>query len=161
MSTDLVLLVADKNIEHGVRGLLARPLALGIHPIRSKFYVHPQRDPACARKSHEFLRQFSGDYDRALVVFDHQGCGLENRPPTKLEADVRQLLSANGWEGRADAVVIAPELETWVFSASPQVETCLAWAGPTRLRQWLEGQGLWLQQHPKPEDPKICPWKQR
>jgi hypothetical protein len=155
MPSDLVLLVADKNIEHGVRGLLGRAQALGIRALTSKIYVHPQRDAACAQKPHEFLRQFSRDYDRALVVFDHQGCGMENRIPVDIEASVRHLLSANGWDGRrADAVVIAPELEAWVFSTSPQVEICLAWPSPMPLRQWLEGQGLWLQQDQKPADPK-------
>lgn len=66
MPTDLVLLVADKNIEYGVRGLLGRPQALGIRPLNAKIYVHPQRDPACTQKPHEFLRQFSGDYDRDI-----------------------------------------------------------------------------------------------
>jgi hypothetical protein len=156
MPTDLILLVADKNIEHSVRGLLGRPQALGIRPLSWRIYVHPQRDPACAQKSHEFLRQFSRDYDRALVVFDHRGCGLESRIPTEVEEAVRQLLSANGWDNRANAVVIAPELEAWVFSASPQVETCLSWSGPPPLRQWLEARGLWVQQHRKPTDPKTA-----
>jgi hypothetical protein len=49
MPTDLVLLVADKNIEHGLRGLLSRPQALGIRSVTSKTYVHPQRDPGCAQ----------------------------------------------------------------------------------------------------------------
>jgi hypothetical protein len=156
MPTDLILLAADKNIEHGMRGLLGRPQALGIRPLTSKIYVHPQRDPACAQKPHEFLRQFSRDYDRALVVFDHQGCGMEDRIPLDIEANVRQLLAANGWDGRrADAVVIAPELEAWVFSTSPQVETCLAWPVAVPLRQWLEGHGLWRQQDRKP-DPKTA-----
>ena len=101
MPTDLVLLTADKNIEHGLRGLLSRPEALGIRAIASKIYVHPQRDPACARKAHEFLRQFADDYHHALVVFDHEGCGREERAPTQLEEDVRQQLAANGWEDRA------------------------------------------------------------
>src|SRR5712671_1474520 len=121
MPTDLLLLTADKNIEYGVRGLLSRPEALGIRAVSSTIYVHPQRDPGCARRSHELLRQFSGDYDRALVVFDHHGCGLENRTPAQVEDGVRQLLAANGWGNRAEAVVIAPELEAWVFTASPHV----------------------------------------
>jgi hypothetical protein len=156
MPTDLVLLVADKDIEHAVRGLLSRPQALGIRPISSTIHVHPQRDPACAQKSHEFLRQFAVDYDRALVVFDHQGCGREDRVPAQVEHDVRQLLSANGWNDRADAVVIAPELEVWIFSESPQVETGLAWRGPGSLRGWLEKKGLWSPQHPKPVDPRVA-----
>jgi hypothetical protein len=156
MPTDLVLLVADKNIEHGLRGLLGRPLALGIRPVGSKIYVHPQRDPAPAQKPHELLRQFSSDYDKALVVFDHKGCGRENRSATQLEEDVRQLLSVNGWDSRGDAIVIVPELEAWVFATSSQVETCLTWSGPISLRKWLEAEGLWSPQHVKPADPKTA-----
>jgi hypothetical protein len=59
MPTDLVLLVADKNIESGIRVLLSRPGSLQIRAIASKIYVHPQRDPACARRAHEFLRPFA------------------------------------------------------------------------------------------------------
>lgn len=154
MPTDLVLLTADKNIEHGLRGLLSRPEALGIRAITSTTYVHPQRDPACARKAHEFLRQFAVDYHHALVLFDHEGSGREERAPTQLEEDVRQQLAANGWEGRAQVVVIAPELEAWVFSASPNVETCLEWVGPVRLRTWLQDKGLWREERAKPDDPK-------
>src|SRR5437773_3500937 len=156
MPTDLVLLTADKNIEHGLRGLLSRPKALGIRAVTSKIYVHSQRDPACARKAHEFLRQFADDYQHALVVFDHEGCGREERAPAQLEEDVRQQLAANGWEHRAQAVVIAPELEAWVFSASPHVETCLEWAGPVRLRNWLQDKGFWPEEQAKPVDPKAA-----
>jgi len=38
---DLVVLVADKNIEFAVKGLLSRPRALGVRPITSDFFVHP------------------------------------------------------------------------------------------------------------------------
>lgn len=31
---DLIALVADKNMEHALRGLLNRPQSLGIHPLR-------------------------------------------------------------------------------------------------------------------------------
>ena len=156
MPTDLVLLAAVKNIEHGLRGLLSRPEAIGIRAITSKIYVHPQRDPACARKAHEFLRQFASDYHRALVVFDHQGCGRENREPTQLEEDLRPQLAVNGWDGRAQAIVIVPELEAWVFSTSPDVETCLKWTGPAPLRTWLQDKGLWPQERAKPPDPKTA-----
>jgi len=156
MPTDLVLLTADKNIEYAMRGLLTRPEALGIRAISSEIYVHPQRDPACARKAHEFLRQFAGDYDHALVVFDHKGCGREERTPTWLEDDVRHQLAANGWAGRAEAIVIAPELEAWVFTPSPHVEACIGWVGPVRLTDWLQDSALWPEERAKPVDPKAA-----
>jgi len=156
MPTDLVLLVADKNTEYGLRGLLSRPEALGIRPITWKAYVHPQRDPACAGKAHEFLRSFARDYHRALVVFDHHGSGRENRSAVDLESDVEQLLAINGWTDRAHVVAIAPELESWVFTSSPQVEACIQWPGPARLRNWLQSQGHWSEVHTKPKDPKAA-----
>jgi hypothetical protein len=156
MPADLVLLVADKNIEHGVRGLLGRAPALGIRPVTSTIYVHPQHDPACAHTPHEFLRQFSRDYHRALVLFDHQGCGMEGRAPAEIEADVRQLLSANGWDSRADVVVIVPELEAWVFAPSSSVEACLRWSGTSNPSAVARSPGLWSPQQLKPADPKAA-----
>lgn len=156
MPTDLVLLAADKDIQHGLRGLLSRPEALGIRPISYQTYPHSQHDPACARRAHEFLRQFAVDYHHALVVFDHQGSGREECAPLVLEDEVRQKLAANGWDDRARAVVIAPELEAWVFSESPQVERCLQWSSRTPLKQWLQQRDLWHSDQAKPADPKAA-----
>jgi len=38
MSADLIVLAADKNTEHGLRGLLNRPRALGIRSINFRIY---------------------------------------------------------------------------------------------------------------------------
>ena len=43
-----------------------------------------------------------------------------------------------------------------MFSASPHVETCLEWAGPVRLRKWLQDSGLWPGERAKPVDPKTA-----
>ena len=45
---DLVILAADKDMEHAPSGLLARPRALGIRPIAFDVFVHPEHDPGCA-----------------------------------------------------------------------------------------------------------------
>ena len=42
---DLIILVADKNMEFAVRGILTRLEALGIRDITYDLYVHPERDP--------------------------------------------------------------------------------------------------------------------
>jgi hypothetical protein len=155
MPTDLVLLVPDKNIELGLRGLLNRPQALGIRAINFKIYVHPQRDPGCAVKSHEFLRPFSTDYEHALVIFDRQGSGRETVTATELSDSVRERLSANGWGERSEAIVIEPEIEAWVFSPSPHVEQCVGWNEATSLRDWLQQRGFWGATT-KPPDPKAA-----
>ena len=77
---DLVVLVADKDMEHALKGLLSRPQAMGIRPIAYDIYVHPQHDPACARRGVAFLSGFSAQYDRGLLLFDHEGSGRETTP---------------------------------------------------------------------------------
>lgn len=155
MPKDLVLLVADKNIHYGIRGLLSRPRALGIRPITAEIYVHPRRDPACARESHNFLRPFLNNFTHAVVMFDRVGSGRDEFSSEELSAEVEQSLATNGWGNRAEAVVLDPELEVWVFSPSPHVEGCLGWRrGNGDLRRWLEHQNLWNRNQPKPDNPR-------
>ena len=49
---DLIILVADKNMEHTIKGLLARPPALGIRPLSFDIRVHPERDAGCRGEAH-------------------------------------------------------------------------------------------------------------
>lgn len=44
---DLVCLVADRNMEAVVTTLLAEHHALGIRPIQTNVFPHPQHDPGC------------------------------------------------------------------------------------------------------------------
>lgn len=152
---DLVLLVADRNMEFTLRGLLGRPEALEIRPVTFDLYVHPRHDPGCLNEAHDFLRPLNRDYERALVLFDQQGCGREHTPLETLCEDVRERLARSGWDQRADVVILAPELEVWVWSASPHVEACLGWAGrQPSLRVWLAENEHWPPGTPKPPQPK-------
>jgi hypothetical protein len=65
-------------------------------------------------EAHDFLRPFVRSYARALVVFDREGCGQEQRPRDELEQIVEQHLARNGWDDHAAAIAIDPELENWV-----------------------------------------------
>lgn len=151
---DLILLVADKNTDLGIRGLMSRPQALGMRPVEGQVYVHPRRDPGCVREAHEFLRPFIRDYRHAMVIFDRSGSGRERLSADALSDDVRGRLAANGWEDRAEVIVLDPELEVWVFTSSPHVERCLGWRGGTPLQEWLERQSLWIPGQPKPGNPR-------
>lgn len=152
---DVVVLVPDKNTEYAVRGLLGRHQSLRIRPLSQDIFVHPHRDPGCLNEAHDFLRPFAAEYDHALVMFDHEGCGREGEAPDTLGERVRGLLRRNGWMDRADVVVLAPELEAWVWSSSPHVEACLGWAGrQPSLRKWLAANGYWPAGHDKPPCPK-------
>lgn len=51
----MVVLAADKDMEHALRGLLTRPESLNIRSIETDILVHPQHDPACAVRGVAFL----------------------------------------------------------------------------------------------------------
>ena len=152
---DLIILVADKNMEHTLRGLLSRPPALRIREITFDLYVHPNRDGGCLNQGDEFLRPFVRLYSHALVIFDHEGCGHENDHSSILEKNLEKELSVSGWEEQAKVVVIHPELEVWVWSDSPHVESVLGWQGRNPdLRTWLHSRSYTFDENGKPLSPK-------
>ncbi|HEY2289968.1 MAG TPA: hypothetical protein VGM86_04625 [Thermoanaerobaculia bacterium] len=72
-----------------------------------------------------------------------------------LESQLEERLAQSGWEDRAAAVVISPELENWVWSDSPHVERVLGWErGSAPLRGWLQEKGLLEAGVAKPARPK-------
>jgi hypothetical protein len=155
--SDLVALVPDKNMEYALRGLLGRPLSLGIRPITYDVFSHPRRDPGCVNEAHDLLRPFAGEYGYALVLFDRQGSGQEQVGADMLANSVAERLSRCGWAGRCEVVVLDPELEVWVWSPSPHVDECLGWANrQPPLRAWLAEAGCWPEACPKPPDPKAA-----
>ena len=122
---DLVVLAADKNMEFAVKGLIARAAALGIREILSDVFVHPHHDPGCLLEGHDFLRLYTKSHRHALVILDRGGSGREDLSRESLEQELEGLLSQSGWENRAAAIAIDPELEIWVWSGSPHVDAVL------------------------------------
>jgi len=154
---DLIVLVADKNMEAVVTGLLGRPQSLGMRPITFDVFVHPRRDPGCLTGADDFLRPFCGAYRYALVLFDHEGCGRESVPAEALADEVKTRLESVGWTDRAEVVVLAPELEVWAWTDSPHVAHALGWAGQMpSLRAWLVEHGYWQPDEAKPRRPKAA-----
>lgn len=152
---DLAVLIADKNIEGALRGLLSRPRSLGLREISCDFYVHPERDPGCRLRGHDFLRSFAHRYTHALIVFDREGSGRDVERAA-LEREVEGRLSSSGWEDRAAAVVIDPELEIWVWTDSPHVEKVLGWQAPEPMKDWLRQKGWLPEGETKPSQPKAA-----
>jgi hypothetical protein len=151
---DLIVLVADKNMQFALEGLLGRHESLGIRPIVTKILVHPRRDSGTFRECHDFLRSWQNRASYALVVFDR-----DDRPAPPPREDLERLvetrLAQNGWADRSAAVVIDPELEVWVWSDSPHVPTALRWSGDqASLREWLVGKGYLQEGQAKPQRPK-------
>ncbi len=152
---DLVCLVADKNMEASLRGLLSRFQSLHIREVIFDLFRHPERDPGCLLRSHDFLQPFAGQYEHALVLLDQKGCGREETERTVLETDIEGRLGGTGWGDRSVAVVIAPELENWVWSDSPHVDRALGWEDRTiPMRSWLQEKGLLPAGSTKPSEPK-------
>lgn len=152
---DIIFLVADKNMEAAVQGLIGRPESLQVRTIEAVIRTHPEKDPGCYLTAHDLLRPFCSRYAHAIVVFDREGCGNEVKLREELEAEVEDRLARNGWADRARTVVIAPELEMWVWSDSPEVDRALGWVGRSpALRPWLNEKKLLHQGEGKPDRPK-------
>lgn len=155
LTHDLYVLVADLDTESAVKGFLWRPEALAIRPITITIRRHPNRDPGCRLEAHEFLRPFIKQYEYALVMFDRQGCGQESLTREALEQELEDQLFRNGWQDRAAVIVPDPELESWIWSDSKQVDRVCGWSGRIpELRHWLRDQEYLPQQGIKPERPK-------
>lgn len=152
---DLVILTADRSTEFVVSGIIGRGRSLGIRPVTFRCFNHPEKDPGCCLAGHDFLRPFANHFRHALVIFDREGCGQEGQVREDLETQVAERLFRAGWEGRAQAVVIDPELEMWVWSDSPHVDRVLGWHDrQPELRAWLMEQGFLDRQGTKPARPK-------
>ncbi|MGC8784315.1 MAG: methylation-associated defense system protein MAD4 [Armatimonadota bacterium] len=123
---DLVLLVADKDMEMTIHGLLSRPFALGIRTVEYDVFTHPRHDPGVRMEAADFLRAYQSEYGHAVVLFDRIGCGAEDLSAEDLENVVRDSIQKTGWYQRCEVVVIDPELEVWVFAQSPHVYQVLA-----------------------------------
>ena len=151
---DLLVLVADLDMEQTVKGLLARPKSLEMASVKVEVRRHPRRDSGCRTGAVEYLRVFQRSYLHALVLFDLDGSG-SNRSREETEREVEEGLSRSGWNRRARTIVIEPELETWVWGPSDKVPEVLGWHEEyVELRRWLCGQGLWPEESPKPPNPK-------
>lgn len=106
---DLVILAADKDLEHALKGLLARPEALGIRPGDADIFVEPEHDPACALRGVDFLGNLSAQYGHGLLVFDHKGSGREAMTPQDLQTSLNKAFAGSVWGERARAVVLSPD----------------------------------------------------
>ena len=152
---DLVCVVADKQMEAAISGLLDRPGALGIRPIAKEILRHPGHDPGCCHRPTEILRGYRNHAKHALVILDHAWDGVPEKTGAKLESLIEDRLDHEGMKDWAIPVVIDPELEAWVFSASPHVDQILGWRNRSPdLREALIQRNLWNPRDPKPADPK-------
>ena len=135
--------------------MFARTKALKIRPIDVDIFVHPQHDPACARRGVTFLSRFSGRYEFCMLMFDHHGSGREDETAEDMEASIDQEFSRSAWGRRAKSIVLSPELEIWVWGASSNLERIIGWdSKQVSLPRWLRDQGWTEEGIGKPIRPK-------
>jgi hypothetical protein len=152
---DLVIVVADKNMEAAMRGILSRNHSLGIREVSYKILPHMHRDSGCRLGGHSLLKSFITRCTYAIVMFDREGCGRENLMREELETLVENNLADSGWADRSIALVLDPELEAWVWKDSRHVEVALGWDGKQpNLYTWLHDHGYINDEVQIPQRPK-------
>lgn len=157
-----MFLVADKNMEGMLKGFFSRTAfhhAMGCGHFNFDVHqdlvvAHGQNDPGLYTRANAFLQPYANSHRHAVVIVDAEWDGS----PGKVEIEQRlcEHLTDAGWSGdRGCAVVIAPELENWVWQNSPHVCAALSFDGTfAALRTFLESQGFWRQGEAKPGRPK-------
>ncbi len=151
---DLVVLVADKNMHYALRGALARPDAMGIRSVAPEFRTHIGRDGGMRTTGVELLARERNRFAHALLVFDLEGSGAaEEQTAEELERVLDEQLHAL-WGPHAKAVVIAPELDIWLWGADNSLRDCLQWPLDGTIRAWLQSKGFVFDAQGKPERPK-------
>lgn len=153
---DLVVLAADKNMQFALNGALRRSEALGIRPITFEFFVHPGRDGGARSSGADVLRSERRQFEYALLILDFDGCSAKaGQTALDVEAQLDEELSLV-WKAKAKAIVIDPELETWVWGSDNALQTALGWPLPQSIRTWLTEHGYSVGTNGKPDDPKAA-----
>ncbi len=159
---DCLFLVADKNMEGMLKGFFLRDafhqaMGCGHFDFDSRqdmVVAHGQNDPGLYTRANEFLQPYASTHRHAVVIVDVEWDGSPGKDT--ISQRLNKHLTSAGWSDDCGcAVVIAPELENWVWQDSPHVCSALGFDGTfAALRTALENQGFWQQNEAKPDRPK-------
>lgn len=150
---DLVVLVADKNMQFALQGALDRPQALGVRALSYEFRSHMGRDGGVRTTGADVLARETTRFSHALMLLDFEGCGQENTDPLTLEKQLDQKLHA-AWGDCAKAIVIAPEVDAWLWGNDNALREILHWPREDSIRDWLREEGFAFTADGKPMRPK-------
>ncbi|EFK07454.1 conserved hypothetical protein [delta proteobacterium NaphS2] len=163
---DLFVVVADLDAENAIKTLLTRrQKALGIaldfspiSPPNGDLLRYVGRDSGCRVNAVDLLRPPQKTHRHAMICFDRHGCGARNQSREEIEAEIERQLHINGWcHGDVAAIVIEPELESWVWADSAEVAHVMGWKGDMNaVRRSLISRGLLVEGEAKPKDPKAA-----
>jgi hypothetical protein len=149
---DLLVLVPDKNTEYLIGGAISRHISLGIRPIDCRIIVESGRDGGVRSRGAQVLKIERQRFAHAAMVLDYEGCGATVSPEA-LEAELDQELRPD-WADDAKAIVIAPEVDAWLWGADSHLRDVLGWTSATPVRQWLVSRGFKFSETGKPVRPK-------
>ena len=150
---DLILLVADKSMQFALQGGLGRPESLEIRPICFDFRVHSGRDGGTRSNGSQMLALEKSRFSHGLLVLDHEGSGAGEQSAAELETHLDQQLKLV-WGDRAKAIVIAPEVDIWMWGSDNKLAEILKWPKQESVRTWLRSAGFDLLESGKPQRPK-------
>jgi len=92
-------------------------------------------------------------FSHALLVLDYEGSGAGELDALALERQLDEQLNAT-WGDRAKAIVIAPEVDAWMWGSDNKLADVLKWPFQDQIRDWLHHQGFKFSPSGKPERPK-------
>ena len=150
---DLVLLVADKNMEYALKGILKRPESLSIRPLTYKIERHSGRDGGVRTTGPETLALSQDQFQHGILMLDWEGSGTDTADAIALERELDERLERT-WGDRAKTIVIHPELDIWIWGSDNALSLVLDWSETMTVRDWLRGQDHTFDEHGKPTRPK-------
>ena len=150
---DLVLLVADKNMQFAVQGALSRPEAMGIRPITYEFRSHPGRDGGVRASGSKVLARERNRFRHALMLLDFEGSGSSLLDPMALEQELDQEIRAY-WNGNGKTIVISPEVDVWLWGSDNALQEVFQWPLQETVRDFLRARGFEFSSDGKPVRPK-------
>ncbi|MFP4465957.1 MAG: methylation-associated defense system protein MAD4 [Candidatus Goldiibacteriota bacterium] len=152
---DLLIVCADKDAELLFKGLLPRMKTIeGYENIEYEIIAHPYHDSGIAHNVSEFVRPFITTHKFLLVVFDYEGCGMENEDENSVELLIKGKLTENGWRDRNAVVVIKPELEEWIWVNEVHLRAICDYQELSSIYQLLNENGFCMRNEEKPQRPK-------
>ncbi len=135
---DLLVYVADADAQAFMNALLNKHVALAIRPISFDIERHPQRDPGMVQSGAELTRMKKGNYQKALLTWDHHGSGREHKQsPEQVQVEMQDKLDSFTWRGNSSVTIFVPELEQWLWHSESAL---LKYFGVSKdqLNAWLE-----------------------
>ncbi len=130
---DLFVVMEGRRDRAVMEAVLNRPYDLGIQPITYEFDL---RFSAVRTGGPDAGRERRGEFRYVICLWDHQGSGEENKPPSRVQGEVQARLNRNTLKGFSKALVIDPELEIWLWRDRTAIASILE-VDENRLTEWL------------------------